>query len=288
MMYPLVRELAADGIPVVVTCRVLGFTPQAFYKWRANPVSRREWDDAHLIDAARSIHHDDPVFGYRFICDELDSERGIQASENRVQRLCSSHGIYSVLARKRGRWARPKEPVHDDLVKRAFGAKARNELWFADITEHPTAEGKLYLCAIKDAFSGRIVGYSIDSRMKASLAVAALRNAIALRGPVATIVHSDRGSQFLSGKFLRALRSAGLIGSMGRTGTCADNAAMESFFALVQNNVFNRQRWQSRDELRLAIVVWIERTYHRRRRQRALGKLTPIEFETVHDVAYAA
>jgi hypothetical protein len=95
--------------------------------------------------------------------------------------------------------------------------------------------------------------------MKASLAVAALKNAIALRGPVGTIVHSDRGSQFRSGKFVRALRSAGLIGSMGRTGTCADNAAMESFFALVQGNVFDRQRWQTREELRLAIVIWIER-----------------------------
>lgn len=288
MMYPLVRDLVTDGIPVVVTCRVLGFSKQAYFKWRANPVSQREWDDAHLVDAARTIHLDDPVFGYRFISDELRAEHGIEASENRVHRLCRAHGIYSVLARKRGRWARTKEPVHDDLVRREFGAKARNELWFADITEHPTAEGKLYLCAIKDAFSGRIVGYSIDSRMKASLAVAALNNAIALRGPVGTIVHSDRGSQFRSGKFLRALRSAGLIGSMGRTGTCADNASMESFFALVQHNVFNRQRWETREDLRLAIVVWIERTYHRRRRQRALGKLTPIEFESVNRVPYAA
>jgi len=82
MSYPLVRELAADGIPVVVTCRVLGFTPQAFYKWRYNPVSAREWDDAHLVDAAREIHADDPAFGYRFITDELASERGIRASEN--------------------------------------------------------------------------------------------------------------------------------------------------------------------------------------------------------------
>lgn len=288
MMYPLVRDLAADGIPVVVTCRVLGFSKQAFYKWRANPVTQRDWDDAHLVDRARTVHHDDPVFGYRFITDELVAEHGMKASENRVHRLCRAHGIFSVLARKRGRWTRPKEPVHDDLVRRAFGAKAANELWFADITEHPTAEGKLYLCAIKDAFSGRIVGYSIDSRMKASLAVAALRNAIALRGPIGTIVHSDRGSQFRAGKFVRALRSGGLIGSMGRTGTCADNAAMESFFALVQHNVFNRQRWATREDLRLAIVVWIERTYHRRRRQRALGKLTPVEFEAVHEVAYAA
>ena len=288
MMFPLVRELATEGIPVVVTYRVLGFSKQAYYKWRRNPVTRRDWDDAHLVDAARDIHHDDPVFGYRFITDELRHEHGIEASENRVHRLCRAHGIYSVLVKKRGRWARTTEPVHDDLVRRAFGATAPNQLWFADITEHPTAEGKLYLCAIKDAFSGRIVGYSMDSRMKASLAVAALNNAIALRRPNGTVVHSDRGSQFRSGKFLRALRSAGLVGSMGRTGTCADNAAMESFFALLQGNVFDRQPWARRADLRLAIVLWIERTYHRRRRQRSLGKLTSIEFETVHEVAYAA
>ena len=145
-----------------------------------------------------------------------------------------------------------------------------------------------YLCAIKDAFSGRIVGYSIDHRMKASLAVAALRNAIALRRPTGTVVHSDRGSQFRSAKFVRQLRNNGLVGSMGRTGACADNAAMESFFALLQRNVLDRRRWGSREELRLAIVIWIERTYHRRRRQRTLGKLTPIEFEAVHEVAHAA
>ena len=288
MIYPLVRELAADGIPVVVTCRVLGFSPQAFYRWRANPISDRDWSDAHLVDAALQIHADDPVFGYRFIADELEAEHGITASENRVARLCSAHGIFSVLARRKGRRPRPGEPVHDDLVRRSFGAKAPNELWLTDITEHRTDEGKLYLCCVKDAFSGRIVGYSMESRMKASIAVAALRFAIGLRRPCGTIVHSDRGSQFRSGKFVRLLRGNGLVGSMGRSGTCADNAAMESFFALLQKNVLDRRRWGSREELRLAIVIWIERTYHRRRRQRALGKLTPIEFEAVHEVAHAA
>jgi putative transposase len=288
MIYPLVRDLAADGIPVVVTCRVLGFTPQAFHKWRGNPVSTRDWSDAHLVDAAREIHVDDPAFGYRFIADELAHEHGIRASENRVARLCSAHGIFSALARKRGRGLKAGPPVHDDLVRRLFTATGPDELWFTDITEHRTDEGKLYLCAVKDAFSHRIVGYSIDDRMKASLAVAALRNAIGLRCPEATVVHSDRGSQFRSAKFVRLLRNNGLHGSMGRVGACADNAAMESFFALLQKNVLDRQRWSSREELRLAIVSWIERTYHRRRRQRALGKLTPIEFETIFEVARAA
>jgi len=241
-----------------------------------------------LVDAAREIHADDPTFGYRFITDELRAERMIVASENRVHRLCRGHGIASVLHRRRGRGVRAGPAVHDDLVRRAFAAARPNELWFTDITEHRTDEGKLYLCAIKDACSNRIVGYSIDHRMKASLAVAALRNATALRASRGTVVHSDRGSQFRSKRFVRALREAGLIGSMGRTGTCADNAAMESFFALLQNNVLDRARWSTREELRVAIVTWIERTYHRRRRQRGLGKLTPVEFETIFEAAYAA
>ena len=280
MMYPLVSDLAAEGIPVVLTCRVLGFSKQAYYKWRANPVTDREWSDAHLINAAIDLHRDDPGFGYRFIADELRAG-GVTAGENRVWRLCSQQRIWSLHSRKRGLSRRPGPPVHDDLVERDFTATALNQLWLTDITEHPTGEGKLYMCAIKDVCSTRIVGYSISDRMTADLAVSALRNAIALRGPVNTIVHSDRGSQFRAKVFVRALGNAKLRGSMGRVATCADNAAMESFFALLQKNVLNRRRWTTREELRLAIVTWIETTYHRRRRQRGLGKLTPIEFETL-------
>jgi transposase InsO family protein len=176
----------------------------------------------------------------------------------------------------------------DDLVDRQFTATAPNVVWLTDITEHPTVEGKLYLCAVKDVYSGRIVGYSIDSRMKASLAVTALNSAIARRSPVGTVVHSDRGSQFRSNAFVRTLATNGLVGSMGRVGACGDNAAMESFFALLQKNVLDRQRWATREELRLAIITWIERTYHRRRRQRRLGRLTPVEYETLTTAAAAA
>jgi transposase InsO family protein len=178
--------------------------------------------------------------------------------------------------------------VHDDLVGRDFTAPAVDVKWLTDITEHPTDEGTLYLCAIKDCASNRIVGYSIGPRMTSELATTALRNAIALRTPHGTIVHSDRGGQFRSRKYATALRAAGLAGSMGRVGACGDNAAMESFFALLQKNVLDRRRWATRDQLRLAIVTWIEKTYHRRRRQRRLGRLTPIEFETIHTAAHAA
>ena len=288
MMFPLVLDLAADKIPVAVTCRVLGFSKQAFYKWKANPVTQRDWDDAHLINAAIEIHHDDPEFGYRFIADELPG-RGVTASRNRVNRLCTQQRLWSVHARKRGLTRRPGPPVHEDLVTRAFRAGQPNTLWLTDLTEHPTGEGKLYLCAVKDACSNRIVGYSMSQRMTSRLAVDALANAVALRRPAAgSIVHSDRGSQFRSHAYVHELHRHGLRGSMGRVGACADNAAMESFFSLLQKNVLNRQRWTTREQLRLAIITWIERTYHRRRRQDSLGRLTPIEYETLLQAAHAA
>lgn len=136
MMYPLILDLADDGVPVTVTCRVLGFSTQAFYKWRKAPVSQRDWDDAHLINAARDIHADDPAFGYRFIADELPG-RGITAGENRVARLCSQERIWSIFAKKRGLNRRSGPLVHDGLVAHQFSAQAANAVWLTDIAEHP-------------------------------------------------------------------------------------------------------------------------------------------------------
>jgi len=140
---------------------------------------------------------------------------------------------------------------------------APNQLWLADITVHPTPEGKLYLCAIKDAFSNRIVGYCIDSRMKSRLATTALSNAVARGSEVAgCILHTDRGSQFRSRKFAHSLGRHDMVGSIGRVGTASDNAAMESFFSLLQKNVLNRRAGTP------------ERNYGSR-------SSTPIEFEAI-------
>jgi len=157
MRYPLVRDLAAEGIPVAVTCRALGFSKQAFYAWNNNPVSDRDGDEAHLINAAVGIHRDDPAFGYRFIAGELTAI-GITAGENKVARLCSQQQIWPVSASKRGLSGKAGPPVHDDLAQRQFTGDRLGQLWLTDITGHPTAEGKLCLCAIKDACSGRIAG----------------------------------------------------------------------------------------------------------------------------------
>jgi transposase InsO family protein len=292
--------MAAAGapvrVPVAVACGVLGLSRQGYYLWLKGPVSQRDWDDAHAIDVLLEIHEDDPTLGYRFLTDEL-GDVGIIASQNRVWRLCSAAGVFASHHRRRAKARKPGPPVHDDLlafvdehgvVRHDFTATAPDEKWLTDITEHRTGEGKLYLCAVKDCYSGRIVGYSIDSRMKSSLAASAIRNAIVQRDPAGTICHSDRGSQFRSTKVQRLLKNNGLRGSMGRVGSSGDNAAMESFFSLLQKNVLDTRRWDTREELRLAIVTWIETKYNRRRRHERLGKLTPVAFETIYAAANAA
>ena len=184
-------------------------------------------------------------FGYRFLADEAEAA-GQAMSGRTAWRICAANSWWSSFGKK------PGPPVHDDLVERDFTADSPNKLWLTDITEHWTDEGKLYLCAIKDACPERIVGYSIDSRMQSRLAVAAVNSAVARRDRDVDgcVVHSDRGSQFRSRRFVFGVNRHGLVGSMGRVSAAGDNAAMESFFALLQRNVLDRQRWATREQLR--------------------------------------
>ena len=264
-----------------MTCRVLKLSRQPYCRWLAVPVTDSEWMQAHRVNALWDAHLDDPTFGYRFLAGEA-RRAGWGMSRRTAWKLCSKAGITSAAQRRRsGKGKRSGPPVFDDLVKQVFTADAPKRVWLTDITEHWPSEGKPYCCAINDVYSGRIVGYSIADRMPAELAVEALKIAVARRGDVAgCILHTDRGNQFRSRKMAKALNRHGLVGSMGRVGAAGDNAAMESFWSLLQTNVLNQRRWHSRQELRLAIVTWIERTYHHRRPQDGLGGLTPVEFET--------
>lgn len=205
MMYPLVTELAMDGIPVTVTCRVLKLSRQPYCWWLAAPVTHAELVEAYRANALFDAHRDDPEFGHRLLADEARDAREVMADRT-AWKITSANGWWSVFGKKKGNnGKKPGPAVHDDLcavtdengrVRHVFTADGPNQLWLTDITEHNTAEGKLYLCAVKDVFGNKIVGYSIDSRMKSSLAVRALENAVAMRGDVAgCIVHSDRGSQ---------------------------------------------------------------------------------------------
>ena len=158
MMCPLVRELAVDGVPVAVTCRVLKIARQPYYRWLASPVTDAELTSAYRANALFDAHLDDPEFGYRFLLDEA-RDAGQVMAERTAWKICSDLGWWSAFGKKRGRnGKRPGPRVHDDLVERDFTADTPNRLWLADITEHQTREGKLYLCAIKDVYSNRIVG----------------------------------------------------------------------------------------------------------------------------------
>ncbi|WP_246956670.1 IS3 family transposase [Brachybacterium sp. Marseille-Q7125] len=227
------KELAADGIPVTVSLRVLKLSTAPYYRWLRQPVTPTELREAYRANALHDAHLDDPEFGSRLLADEA-AAAGERMCDRTAWKICHDNQWFSTFGIKRGKnGKRPGPAVHDDLVERDFTADDVNELWLTEITEHPADEGKLYLCAVKDAFSGRIVGYSIDSRMKARLAVNALNSAAARREDVAgCIVHSDRGSQFRARSFTHALDQHHLIGSMGQVGAAGDNAAMESFFAL--------------------------------------------------------
>jgi transposase InsO family protein len=205
MIYPLVRELAAADapvrVPVAVTCRVLKIARQPYYRWLASPVRDAEWVEAHRANALFDAHRDDLEFGHRLLADEA-RDAGQPMADRTAWRICSANGWWSVFGKPKpyAKTRKAGAPAHEDLVARDFTADEPNLLWLTDITEHWTGEGKLYLCAIKDCFSNKIVGYSIDSRMKSRLAVTALDNAVARRRAAGMdvagcIVHSDRGSQ---------------------------------------------------------------------------------------------
>lgn len=298
MMFPFVADLAVEGIAVAVTCGVLGLSRASYYRWLVRPVTDADIADAHRANALFTAHIQDPEFGYRLLADQA-REVGEDMSDRTAWRIASGNQWFSVFGKRRRRGVRrPGPAVHDDLcavtdadgrARHRFSAAGPNRLWLTDITEHRTREGKIYCCAIKDVFAGRIVGYAIDSHMRDELAVRALNNAVAIRrsglggadAVAGCVVHSNRGGQFRSGKFLAALDSYRMVGSMGRVASCGDNAAMESFFALLQKNVLDQRVWDTRESLRIAIVTWIERTYHRRRRQVRLERLTPVEYETM-------
>ena len=287
MMHSLVFDQAVQGIRVARTCRLLGFSKQAFYAWPANPISQRDWDDDHLADAAINAHTDDPVFGYRRIHDELTLTHGLMVGRTRVARLCRKHQVVSMIVKRRRRAKVAGPVVHDDLVQRQFKTSDLDRAWFADITAHSTSEGKLHVCAVKEACSNRIMGLSMGLRMTSDLACDALRYAIAGRSPDGTVMHEERGGQLRSRAFATTLRSAGVHASSGGVAHAADRAAMESCFGLLQKRFLNRQRGDNREQICIASPTCIERDYYRGRGRAALGNLAPIESKTIHEAATA-
>jgi putative transposase len=284
-------EKAHCDFPVSLMCELLGVSASGYYEWASRAPSDRELSDAWLLEQIKEIWAENRrVYGAPRIHAELRLARGIRVGRKRVERLMRAAGISGLVARKRGRTTIrvPGVRVADDLVERRFRPAGRDVLWLADITYLRTWEGWLYLAAVQDAYSRRIVGWSMAEHMRHELVVDALQMALARRRPAPGLIHhSDQGSQYVSLGFGQAARDAGIARSMGSKGHCYDNAVAESFFATLKKELVHRRSWPTRRELASEVFEYIEAFYNRARRHSTLGYLTPEQFENSplsHDV----
>ena len=283
MIYPVVRELVGDGIPVATACRVLEVSTSGFYDWDGRGPSARDWDQALLMNTIVDVHAaSHGTYGHRRVHAELVLGRQLRVSSGRVERLMRSTGLQGVHRRRlRGCTRRDRAATPSgDLVERDFRPPAPDRLYVADITQHRTGEGWYYLAVVLDCFSRRVVGWAMADHIRSELVVDALQMAIWNRRPQpGTIHHSDHGSTYTCWAFGHRLREAGLLGSMGSIGDCFDNCVAESFFATLQTELLDRRSWVTREELANAVFAYIEGFYNPRRRHSTLGYLSPADYE---------
>jgi putative transposase len=279
------RIISAErtSFPVSVMCEVLGVSRSGFHGWERRAPSDRALADAWLTSRIKEIHeHARGVYGSRRVQAELRLGQGVHVSRRRVRRLMKGAGISGLVKVKRGRTTIrvPGVRVADDLVERRFRPSEPNVLWVADITYLRTWEGWLYLAAVQDAYSRRIVGWAMTEHMRTELVADALQMAVHRRRPEPGLIHhSDQGSQYVALGFGQQARDAGIAVSMGSKGDAYDNAVAESFFATIKKELVHRQSWPSRRDLSSAVFEYIEAFYNRQRRHSTLDYLSPEEFE---------
>jgi putative transposase len=264
-----------------------------FYAWQADPVRAKDLDDAYLCNTIVDIWTmSRRSYGSPRVHAELRLGQDIRCSRKRVERLMRQANVAGIHRRRRGGCTRrdlDAEPS-DDLVNRSFDPIEPDRLWVMDVTAHPTEEGKVYLAVVLDAFSRRVVGWSIADHIRSELVVDALQMAIWRRCPPAgqTVAHSDHGSTYTSWAFGRRLRRVGLLGSMGSVGDCFDNSVAESFFGTLQLELLDEHRWETRRQLAGAIFEWIEAWYNPKRRHSYCKMLSPVDYEAAHAEAKLA
>ncbi|TDB73606.1 IS3 family transposase [Micromonospora sp. KC723] len=283
--YAVIHQMAAEGLPVEICCRVLAVSASGYYAWRNRPPSQRALRHAWLTEQIRAVHAASRgTYGSRRVHAELRLGRGLVVGYHAVEMLMRRAGIRGLPGSRR---PQPKHqtPTAADLVNRDFTRSSPNQMWVTDITEHPTREGKVYCAVVLDTFSRKVVGWSIDATQTATLVTNALSMAISNRQPAGTVIHSDHGVQFTSWAFTRRVQESGLAPSMGSIGDCYDNGMIESFWGRMQTELLNRRRWRTRVELANAIFEYLEIFHNRQRRHSSLGMLTPIEYERLHPIA---
>jgi putative transposase len=267
--------------PIVTMCRVLEISTSGYYAWLKRPPSERSRGDAALLERTRAIHERSKgTYGVPRVHAELKAH-GERVGRKRVARLMHGAGLEGV-SRRKGTWTTRRDGdarQAPDLVERDFHATAPDRLWVADITYIPTWTGFLYLAVVLDAWSRRVVGWSMATDLKSGLVLDALEMALWRRRPGSVIHHSDQGCQYTSIAFGLRCREAGVRPSMGSVGDAYDNALCESFFATLECELLDRTSFRTRAEARMAVFDYIEGWYNPHRRHSALGYESPVNFE---------
>lgn len=267
--------------PVRRMCRLLGVSPSGYYAWSRRKSSQHAQADAKLLARIQAIHERSRgTYGAPRIHAELRA-CGELVSRKRVARLMREAGLRGASRRRQITTTQrdAKSRPAPDLVNRDFAAAGRDQLWVADITYIPTGSGFLYLAVVVDAWSRRVVGWSMATHLRTELVLESLNMALGQRRPQGVIHHSDQGSQYTSIGFGHRCREAGVRPSMGSVGDCFDNALCESFFATLECELLERRRFRTQVEARMAVFEFLEGWYNPHRRHSALGYLSPMEFE---------
>ncbi len=282
MRFAFIRDHVRE-FPVDLMCQVLDVSRSGYYAWHERPPSRRVQRQAELVAQIRQVHTASRRnYGSPRVWFELAAQ-GVRCSQNTVAKLMREAGIRSKTKRRfvvRTTDSRHGHPVAENRLDRQFEQPLPNQAWAADITYIPTAEGWLYLAAVIDLCSRKIVGWSTADHLRAELVCEALEMAITHREPVGDLLHhSDRGVQYACDAYQGLLARHGMIASMSRRGNCYDNAVIESFFGTLKTELIHHETYATRAEAQLALFDYIEVYYNRQRRHSKLGYMTPAEFE---------
>jgi len=268
---------------VTVMCLVLGVSRSGFYSWRRRPESARARENRRLLVEIRTIHVGrQQVYGSPRVHAELRAQ-GWRCGVHRIARVMRRNGIRSKVRRqfRVTTHSQHRRPVAPNLLQRQFTAAKPNQTWAADISYIRTGEGWLYFAVVVDLYSRMIVGWSLQDRLSAGLAMDALQMALSRRCPPRDLIHhSDRGTQYASKEYAELLVRHGIRPSMSRAGDCWDNAPVESLFGTVKSELVHNSRYKTRQEARAALFEYIEVFYNRRRRHSSLGNVSPVDFES--------
>jgi putative transposase len=268
--------------PVGLMCAVLSVSRSGFYAWMRRPAASRVIDDAQLATTiTRIFRRSHGTYGSPRVHAELRAH-GIRVSRKRVERLMRDNGLK---ARQKRRFRKTTDskhslPIAPNVLERQFDVDAPNTVWATDVTYIATTQGWLYLAAMLDLFSRRVVGWAVSETNDTALALLALERSIESRRPRDGLIHhSDRGSPYASEKYREALAGKGMLASMSRSGDCWDNAVAESFFASLRAEWVDHQQYATRAEATRSLGEYIDRFYNPVRRHSHLGYVSPIEFE---------